>query len=177
MTLGAIFPSKGRADSFLMSFAYNYGALIFAVPPGKLYSTLEKLFLSLMEGDVCIIILLAVAMVAIFVLKLGSRMRRNWVFGASNDVPFFNMLNMFLGGPVNRSPARTFARNLFLLWLWSSFALRNVYQGHLVDHLTSDQRKSPLDRLDKLYASNQKLFIYDYFYDDVAHAVSNQTHR
>lgn len=123
MTLGAIIVAATRAERFEMTQAYFYGSLLYSIPYGKPYSSLEKLFFPfrfIIWILMCAIFI--VAAVVLLLLKFTAIKNRAFMIGASNNMPFFNMVNICLGGPVslNDMPIRNFARTLLTIWLLST---------------------------------------------------------
>lgn len=170
LTMGAIIISESRFIEYSASFPSFYGSLGFAIPPGKPYSSFEKLFLPFQITIwSCICTLFVIASITITALKFAPKNNRNFLIGKSNDMPFFTMVNIFLGGAINsyRIPVRNFARTLLTIWLLSSLILRNAYQGMLFDSLRGDQRKAPLYYLDDIYKSDVDLYIYESFYQNI----------
>lgn len=180
LTIGAVTPSTIRAQNFSWSMPFFYGYMLFAIPPGKSYTALEKLFFPFHNRVwICSCVIIVVAIAIMIILKLTPRPYRDFVIGKSNDMPFFNMLNACLGGTIStsNSPSRNFARFVLLIWLLSTLVLRNAYQGKLFHNLRSKQHKSPYFRLDELYESDMKLYLPDAYYQIVADIVPKYKHR
>lgn len=154
--------------------------MLYAIPPGKSYTALEKLFFPFhIRVWICSCVTIVIAMVVIIMLKLTPRTYRYFVIGKSNDMPFFNMLNVCLGGTISahNSPSRNFARSVLLIWLLSTLILRNAYQGKLFHNLRSNQHNLPYFRLDELYESDMKLYLPDAYYQIVADIIPKYKHR
>lgn len=180
LTLGAIVVAASRAEKYSMSFAYVYGFLLYAIPPGKPYSSFEKLFFPFkIIIWSCICTLFVIAAIVLVALKLMPRKNRDFFIGKSNNMPFFNMVTICLGGTVSIKdmPLRNFARSMLLIWLLLTLVLRNAYQGKLYDNLRSHQRMAPFYRLHELYESNLNLFLYESFYQNVADVMPEEHHR
>lgn len=172
--------AESRALLYSMSFAYFYGALIFAIPPGRPYTSLEKLMFPFRYKIwTCICALFTVAAIVVVLLKCGPRKRRDFIVGKFNNMPFFNMINILFGGSIsfNRIPIRNFARTILLIWLFSSLVLRNAYQGKLFDNLRSDQRMAPLYEFKDLYESDLNLYLLESFYRDFVDSYPQYKHR
>lgn len=110
----------------------------------------------------------------ILILKLLPKNKRDFIVGRTNDMPFFNMIGISLGGSVTsyQSPVKNLARTLLLFWLVTALILRSSYEGKLFDHLCSNQRKSPFYNVKDLYESNLKLFVYPVMYNLTSQIVS-----
>lgn len=106
------------------------------------------------------------------------RKKRDFLVGPANNMPFFNMVNICLGGTItiHDIPLRNFARSMLMIWLLATLVLRNAYQGKLFDNLRSHQRMAPFYHLNELYESNLKLYLYESFYQNVANLISSKQH-
>lgn len=72
--------------------------MLFAIPPGKRYSSLEKLFFPFNITVWMYILGTFLAMAVIIVtLKLISKSKRDFVIGRNNDAPFLNLFATCLG--------------------------------------------------------------------------------
>lgn len=180
LTFGALILAESRFKKFSKSFSYLYGSLLYAIPSGKAYSSFEKLFFPFTTKVwLWIGILFVMAAAILILLKLSAKNKRDFLLGKSNNMPFFNMVNIWLGGAVSLSdiPVRNFARTMLMIWLISTLILRNAYQGKLFDNLRSNQRMAPFYFLDELYGSNLKLNLYESFYQNVADNIPEQDKR
>lgn len=169
--------AENRAKKYSMTQAHYYGSLIFAIPPGRKFSSFEKLFFPFKVIIwSCIGAIFLFAAIIIVALKLSSRKKRDFFIGKSNDMPFFNMISHCFGGNTASIgiPKRNFARTLLLIWLLSTLILRNAYQGKLFDNLRSQQRNAPHFLIDDLFQSHLKLYLYESFFQDTADNVPNQ---
>lgn len=163
-----------------MSFAYFYGSLLYAIPTGKAYSSFEKLFFPFKYIIwTCIASMFVIASLVLIILKSAQRSKRDFFIGSSNNMPFFNMVNICLGGTISfhNMPKRNFARTILMIWLISTLVLRNAYQGKLYDNLRKSQRQAPFFQLGELYASNLKLYLYESFFQNIANQLTSGDHH
>lgn len=123
MTLGAIIVAATRAEKYEMTQAYFYGSLLYAIPNGKPYGSFEKLFFPF-SFEIWILLgaIFCIAAMILLLLKLTAQKKRDYLVGASNNMPFLNMISICLGGTVslNEMPLRTFARTMLMIWLLST---------------------------------------------------------
>lgn len=144
-----------------------YPSLLYAIPPGRSYTSLEKLYFPFaFTVWLCISVIFVVAAISCIGLKLTEKKKRDFFVGKRNNMPFFNMVNICLGGTIalNHVPMRNFARTMLIIWLISTLILRNAYQGKLFDYLRNDQHMAPLFNLDDLYQSDLELHVFDSYY-------------
>lgn len=179
-TLGALTPSTTRADKHSWSYTYYYAYMLYAIPSGKSYTSLEKLFFPFAKNVwLCICTLFVIAVAIIVILKQKPKRYRDYLFGQSNNTPLFNLVNACLGGsiPLNYTPARNFARTMLLIWLLATLVLRNAYQGKLFDNMRKHQRKAPFYHLNELYDSNVKLYLPEAYYQTFVDNFPQHKHR
>lgn len=177
MSIGSMVVAEIRARLYSMTFAHYYGTLMFAIPPGRPYTSLEKLLFPFKMGVwACIFALFLIAAVVIVILKLSTKRKRDFFVGNSNNMPFFNMVSHCFGGAITFTtmPVRNFARTLLMIWLLSTIVLRNAYQGKLYDNLRGNQRMPPYYMIDDLFESNLKLYLYESFFQDASENIPNQ---
>lgn len=123
LTLGSIIVAATRAEKYEMTQAYFYGSLLYAIPYGKPYGSFEKLFFPFRYRIwILLCALYSIAAIILLILKLTAQKNRDFLVGASNNMPFFNMVNICFGGAVsfNEMPLRTFARTMLMMWLLST---------------------------------------------------------
>lgn len=125
---GSIIVAATRAEKYQMTQAYFYGSLLYAIPMAAPYSSLEKLFFPFRYRIwILLCAVFCIAAMMLLLLKMTAEMNRAFLVGPSNNMPFFNMLNICLGGSVSLydMPIRNFARTLLMIWLLSTLV------GHL----------------------------------------------
>lgn len=161
MTIGAIIVTSNRLEQYDVTFPYYYGKLLFAIPAGVPFTSLEKIFFPFnMPVWVYLSILFTSAVFIVLYLKIIGKRRREFLIGKRNDAPFLNMITVFLGGVIGSIPKRNFARTILTIWLLSSMILRNAYQGTLYSFLRGDQRNPPLYRINDIFKSNVKIYMW-----------------
>lgn len=90
----------------------------FLVPPGELYTPLEKMFLMFnIEVWIAIIITFIVGAIAIQVINFSSVRIQNFVYGQNCKSPSLNLAMIFLNGTLHVLPRRNFARFLLMLFI------------------------------------------------------------
>lgn len=179
-TIRGLVVTAQRIRNHSPSSVYIFPTLHFAIPPGRPYTSIEKLYLPFTTKIwMSISVLFAIGGGVVLFLKLLPEKNRDFIVGKSNNMPFFNMINVCLGGGLNTKaiPMRNFARTLLLIWMISCLVLRNAYQGKLFDHIRSSQRMEPMYDINDLYASDFKLYVFEQFYSLIADILPNQEDR
>lgn len=136
VTLGAIIMAATRAEKYEMTQAYFYGSLLYAIPNGKPYGSFEKLFFPFRYKIwILLATVFAIAAMILLLLKLTAQKKRDFLVGASNNMPFFNMVNICLGGTMTfiEMPLRTFARAMLMMWLLSSLVVSTQIPFYTLD--------------------------------------------
>lgn len=169
-----------RSAKYSMSVAYMYPSLLYAIPPGRPYTSLEKLYFPfkiILWSSICALFIIGALVVTI--LKLLPKHRRDFVIGTSNDMPLFNMVSVSLGGSltIEHIPVKNFARTILMIWLIATLVLRNSYQGKLFDNMRSNQRMAPLFTLNDLYESHLKIHIFTSYYQNIVDSYPHHSHR
>lgn len=180
LSIGALTILPITAEKFSISTAYIYPSLLYAIPPGRQYTSLEKLYFPFaITVWLCISLLFLCSAIVCILLKLTEKNTRDFFVGKLNNMPLFNMVNICLGGTitVHHIPTRNFARTLFIIWIISTLILRNAYQGKLFGYLSGDQRMAPLFNLDDLYKSDLELHVFDSFYQNILDNFPELEHR
>lgn len=131
------------------------------IPPGKPYTSFEKLFFPYRK-DVWIWIctfFLAMA-IWILVLKCISKEKCYFVIGLKNDAPILNLFAIILGGSMTTSqlPRRNFARTILGIILLTTLVLRNAYLGNLFNFLRTQKRMEPLYYQRNIYDSDVTIY-------------------
>lgn len=113
------------------SYIYYTSNLIWISPPGRLFTSFEKLFKPF--GRImwtCTLIIFVVAFLTVFVVRLQSTSAQNFVFGRGNSSPCLNIVNVFFGGSLSKLPVRNFARTILAFFMIYCLIIRSSYQGN-----------------------------------------------
>lgn len=130
LTIGYISSTPARNYYMTASYIYFTSNLIWITPPGRLFTSFEKLFKPFNSVLwVCIIIVFTLSFVTVLVLRYQSKKAQNFVFGRNISTPFLNLINIFFGGSLNKTPVRNFARTLLALFMVYCLIIRSSYQG------------------------------------------------
>lgn len=152
MSIGALSLSAERDKLYDITFPYFHGSLIFAIPLGKPYTSLEKLFFPFYKSVWFYLILLFTSATLIITwMKFVTKKKREFLIGKRNGSPFLNTINVCFGGVINPIPKRNFARIILINWIIFAMIIRNAYQGTLFGFLNSEQRHRPLYTLAEIF--------------------------
>lgn len=132
LTLGCFGLTKNRVKYMSMSFSYFQTPLLFIVPPGRPYTSIEK-FLQPMDKWIwfCLGAELFIGGFVLIFLKYTKKRIRNFIIGRNNRIPFFNMFAIFSGNSSTYLPNRNFSRTILMIWILSSLIVRAAYQDSL----------------------------------------------
>lgn len=127
----------------------------FLVPPGKVYTSFEKMFLTFeLEVWIAIVVTILIALAVIQVVNLCSCNIQNFVYGRNIRTPTLNLQSTFLTGNQFKMPGRNFARFLVVLFIIWSLIIRTCYQSKLYEYLQADIRKPRIKTIRELLDSN-----------------------
>lgn len=111
------------------------------IPPGRPYSSLEKLFFPFrMEVWICVCTFVLAMAIWIVVLKCTAKEKLYFAIGRKNDAPILSLFSIILGGSIHHLPRRNFARSILVILLLTTLVLRNAYLGNLFNYLRTQKR-------------------------------------
>ncbi|CRK97646.1 CLUMA_CG011031, isoform A [Clunio marinus] len=166
LTVGYFITSEGRDEHMKSSDTYYTSNLIWAIPPGEEYSSIEKLLMPF-ESTVwiCFLIVLIVAFIVIKVLECCHQNIKNFVFGRNIKNVTLNVVNITLGGSLHKVPVRNFARTLFILFTFYCFIIQNVYRGGLFQFMRMTLRKPLISSTEELVNKDFLFYMYPTAYN------------
>jgi len=168
------FKTPEKPDTIFFRTGYSYHMqkyipiirleLLFAIPPGELYSDWELLAFAF---DTATWILIGVTFLTafgvIFIINLTTQTVRDFVFGRRVATPTLNVLAAFYGLSQPVLPRRNFARFLLTLFIIWCLIIRTCYQGKLFEYLQGDQRKPEIQSIEEVFEKNLT-FLYPEMY-------------
>lgn len=122
-----------RAISSVTVFVDN---LNFIIASGEPYTQLEKMFM-MFDNEVWIALIatLLLAMISIQLMNLISKKIYILVCGREINHPTINLVSTFLTGIQDKTPAKSFARFLLMLFIIWSLIFRTCHQSMLYSYL------------------------------------------
>ncbi|EAT32642.1 AAEL015150-PA [Aedes aegypti] len=150
--------SVARNEVLKPGIAHYTTALVLAVPKGRPYTAIEKLFHPFqIEVWWCITTVLLGSTIVIASVERANENVRNFVYGNRVQAPYLNLIRIFFAISMERLPTRNFARTLLFYWIFFCFVIQSLYQGALYRYLQKDSTLPPsktmaeIDRTDALY--------------------------
>lgn len=166
ITAGFFFYSEVRQKFMKPSFTYYSTKLVWVVNPGTTISMMQRLYKPF-EAEVRYAILgyLIIGFLIIAVVERRSRVVRNFVFGRQVKYPTLQMINILVGGTMNKTPTRNFARTMLALYLFYTLVLRSAYTEALYRFLRNDDRSLEVQTMDDMLERNYTFLVPDVMKD------------
>ena len=161
LTLGFFATTAKRELAMLSSCVYYTSNLIWAIPPGRENTSLEKL-LKPFQTPVWIVFLgtIALSFAVVWVIQMKfSKNVQNFVFGKDVSDPMLNILNMMFGGTLPSLPTRNFARTVLAIFMLFSFIIQNSYKGSLFQFMRTTTREREVKTVDEMIKQNFKFYM------------------
>jgi hypothetical protein len=137
------------------TYPYDFDKMMFIIPPGKLYTNYEKLYLPF---DITIwwllIITFSVAFSVIFLVNFMPHQIHHIFYGEKVSMPAFNVVSIFFGMGQTRLPRGSFARFILIMFIIFCLIFRTAYQGVQFEMLTKEMRRSPIETIQELIENN-----------------------
>ncbi|XP_065072766.1 uncharacterized protein LOC135697107 [Ochlerotatus camptorhynchus] len=138
---------------------YN-SRVLFAIPEGRPLNSFEKLLQpfdrTVWTAESAVICVIAAV---VLILKFAPNAIRDFIYGADNQTPFLNAINIFYTGCLHIVPRRNFARTLLILWTVHCFVMSTVYQGLLFKYLQEESNHKPIDAIEEIERSDLHYYI------------------
>lgn len=156
-----------RLERFSATYPYIVLNIFFALPAGIPYTTFEKIAMPFSTG--VWIAIFCICILAIVVLSLIKKITFiNWRFD-SNSALILSVINTFLGGTTTETPNRNYAKFGLIVWLLTTFIIRNAYLGSMFNYLQAQIHSMPVDTIDKVTQFNYTIYaepsLYKVLYD------------
>lgn len=142
------------------SHAYYTSSLVWMVPPGNDFTSLSKLTkpFDLILWTFVIAVFL-ISMLVVVLIKRCPISIRNFVFGENVSSPGLNILNICLGGSLNRTPTKNFARALLCIFMLYCIIIRCSYQGALFKFMRMEPKEPIADSFYKMIERNYVFYM------------------
>ncbi|CAG9797955.1 unnamed protein product [Chironomus riparius] len=144
--------SRIRTSNSVMDLQYTV-----LVPPGELFTPYEKLLLPFDFWTwIFVFITFSITFVSIFCINHLPEKIKDVVYGNKVRTPVWNVVGLIFGIGQTRLPDKSFARFIFILFIWFCLIFQVCFQSKLFEFMTSEPRRpSPVsirDLIDMNYA-------------------------
>lgn len=149
--------------NFKISQTYLQAKAIFIIPPGRPYSSIEKLFWPF-DGTVWYTLIGMISTFGCIVIMYHC------IGVAHRHISMFQVARILLGLDLGRFPVSAISKGLTVLVMLNFLILRNVYQGSLYNFLSNRKNVTPVQSIDQMVEDGFSFYIprsCDFFFDNV----------
>lgn len=155
-------------DDFNPIFAHFHRIVIFSisftfiVTRGLPFTPMEKLTMPFDKTTWCLLVFsIAVGFFVIFIIYRCAKFVQQFVFGTYIKSPYFNMISIFFGICLKKTPGRNFARFFLTAFMLYCLVIRTAYQAKLFQQNTGNLRKPSPRTVADLLKSKIPLLVFD----------------
>lgn len=144
------------------SYVYYTSNLVWTRPPGRLFTSFEKLFKpfrSILWS--CILALFVLSFLAIRYTRSKSEKFQTFILGIDNTSPCLNISNIFFGGSLHRLPSQNFPRTLLGIFFIYCLVIRSSYQGALFNFMRSTSREKGANSIQEMAQEDFTFYVVD----------------
>ena len=153
MTIGNLFMTTIRMQVMSNTRAYQFMPLVLIIPPGKPYTSFEKLFMPFQSTVWKLLMFVSACGIGVIcVFKFYGPNSQDFVFGHGVRYHYLNMLLIFVGGSQHHLPQGNFARYLLMTFILFCLVQRTLYQGSLYHFFKSEHRAAEVETIDEMIA-------------------------
>ena len=161
MTLGYFASTPNRMAHMTATSVYHTSSLIWIVPPGRAYTSLEKLAKPFqMIVWVCTLVVLVGSLIGAWIIKNRSIRIQNFILGDGVRDPCLNIFSVSLGGPVTKIPFGNFARTILAIFMIYCFIMQNSYKSALFKFMQMTIREPDISTTDELVQKGFKFYMF-----------------
>ncbi|KAG5672232.1 hypothetical protein PVAND_002374 [Polypedilum vanderplanki] len=136
---------------------------IFAITPGELYTSYEKLSLPF---DLTTWIFLIFTFFSVFslisIFNLASRNVKDLIYGKNIKHPALNVVSIFFGIALKKIAKENASRILLILFIWFCLIFRTCYQSKMFEFMTNEIRKPSPQTINELFEQNFTIITQDF---------------
>lgn len=167
LTLGYFATTAKREFAMKSSYVYYTSNLVWAVPPGRENTSLEKLAKPFQTPVwICFLLTFVLSFIVVHVLQTKfSKSAQNFVFGKNVSDPLLNIVNVLLGGSLSSLPRRNFARTILAIYMVYCFIIQNSYKGSLFQFMQSTTREKAVKTADEMIEQNFYFYMFSHSKD------------
>lgn len=162
LTISHWWLKENRLTLFEASRSYNSDPLHFVVPPGKDFTSFEKLVFPFNGSTwILVIVLNTTAFLVIFIVKMFPKTVQSFVFGTAVRYPYLNLFIGTVGGTQHILPRRNFARFLLMMFLLLSLVIRTIYNGSYYQFLKSNKHHKRVETVTEMVENDFTFYVYN----------------
>ncbi|KAG5672235.1 hypothetical protein PVAND_002377 [Polypedilum vanderplanki] len=139
--------------------------MIFAISPGELYTSYEKLLLPFdLTTWIFLILTFITAFSFISMFNLASRNVKDLIYGKSIKHPALNVVSIFFGIALKKIAKENASRILLILFIWFCLIFRTCYQSKIFEFMTNEMRKPSPQTINELFEQNFTIITQEWNY-------------
>jgi hypothetical protein len=141
------------------TYPYERDELVVIIPPGKLYTNYEKLYLPFdFTTWWFLIATFSGAFLLILIVNLMPQIIKDMFYGENVNMPAWNVVSAFFGIGQTRLPSGNFARFILMMFILFCLIFRTAYQGIQFEMMTTDMQREPMKTFQELTDENFTVF-------------------
>jgi hypothetical protein len=162
ISLGFYYLRLNRINHFDRSSILFATPLVLVVPPGRRFTSLEKLLQPFNRTVwVLLVVMFITGIFIMLLLHLKFKSHKSLVYGQKVNYPGLNMMAAILGLSQSVLPRRNFPRILLMMFLLFCLVMRNTYQGLLYKFIQSNNRHKEVQSFTEMIHQNFTFYTYE----------------
>lgn len=166
--VGNLFLMTTRMKYMSNTLSYCSVPVVLIIPPGKLFTSFEKLFKPFQTTVwIYVIVIIFIGFIVIFITKAQNKSVQHFVFGKGVSYQHLNMLLIFVGGSQHSLPRYNFSRFILMTFILFCLVGRTLYQGSLYKFIQADNQSAEIATIDELVQEGFDFYMYNTYQDFV----------
>lgn len=156
-----IISSLSILETYRYRFTMTFIQISFGIlaTPAEIYTPYEKLILPFdYETWILLILTFSLSFFIIFVINRFPLHIREVFYGKSITTPSLNIISIFFGISLIKTPIRNFPRSILIIFVLFCLIFRTCYQSKLFEFMTSQPRRQPPKSVEDLYDRNYTIY-------------------
>lgn len=160
LTIGFIIKTADRDKLMTPSYFYYTSKLVWVVPPGRQYTSFEKLFKPFKYKLWTVVsITFLLSNLLIFIWRFKFKNSWNFAIGGHMRTPYLDVFNALFGGVMNAEPLKNFGRFLLMVYMLYALVIRGAYQGALFQFLQKDTNAPQVQTIGEIIDHNYSFYM------------------
>jgi Bacterial extracellular solute-binding proteins, family 3 len=157
---GCYWLTNTRLKFFDGTIPFNNDYSVLIVPPGREFSSFEKLVYPFSRIIwIALVISIIAGYFVIFVLQFTSKKIQELIIGENVNHPNLNLWNALFGGSQPKLPVKNFARILLMTFIIFSLNIRTIYQGSMFQLIHSNKKHDQIQSIEEIVEKNFKVYV------------------